>query len=76
MFKNENWKFYIYFQDHEPPHIYVRGKKAEARFNIQTLECMKNFGFNARAILKIRIALALRREKLLERWNEYKKETD
>jgi len=68
-----NLKIVIYPKDHKPAHVHVVGPEAEAKFNIDTLECIENYGFDEKSIRRIRTYLESRKDRLKEAWDEYQK---
>lgn len=68
---NGRFKVAIYFHDHAPPHVHVLGPGAEARFAIDTLECLSSVGFNATTRNRIKKLLVVHKDLLMEAWNEY-----
>lgn len=66
---------YIYFKDHNPPHVHVYKAGAEAVFRISDLEVVHNNGFSAKAIGRIQTWLAINIDSLTEAWNEIAEES-
>ncbi len=67
-------RVYIYFRDHNPPHVHVKMAGASAVFNIKTLACIGADGFSERALGRIQAELVSRRDFLMEKWDEYQEE--
>lgn len=67
-------KVQIYFKDHNPPHVHVIGRGAEARFYLDTLECYYVRGFNEWETNRMKKKLREQKSRLLEAWNEYQEE--
>lgn len=67
------WKFrvMIYPKDHSPAHVHVVGPDAEAKFDVQTMECIANNGFSEKTIKRIKEYLKDRKQSLMEAWHEY-----
>ncbi len=67
------WKFrvLIYPKDHAPAHVHIVGPDAEAKFDIETLECIESFGFSQKTLKQIKGYLEKRKGTLKEAWNEY-----
>ncbi len=61
----------IYPKDHSPAHVHVIGPDAEAKFDINTMECIESYGFSQRTLKRIKDYLEERKETLLEAWHEY-----
>lgn len=66
-------KFKIYFRDHNPPHVHVEGRGAEAVFELSSCKCIENNGFSLQAINKIEKLIREKKERFLEAWNDYQK---
>ena len=73
IFEAKNLKFQIYFKDHNPPHVHVVGKGAEAMFSLKTFKCLENNGFSARTINEISRIICEKSEEFLEAWHDYQK---
>lgn len=71
VYEAKNLRFMIYFKDHNPPHVHVKGPAAEAVFNLGTCECKKNTGFSAQAISRISKIVREKKQAFLEAWNDY-----
>ena len=61
----------VYPKDHKPAHVHVIGPEAEAKFNIETLECIENSGFSEKSLRRIKEYLKERQETLRRAWYEY-----
>lgn len=44
----------IYPKDHAPAHVHVVGPDAEAKFDIETMECLKALGFRKKRSSKLK----------------------
>jgi hypothetical protein len=73
VFEVKNLKFKIYFKDHNPPHVHVEGRGAEAVFDLGSCICVKNSGFSQQAINKITEFVREKRAVFLEAWHDYQK---
>ena len=69
----KNLKFKIHFRDHNPPHIHVQGKGAEAVFLLNSGECIENKGFSAKTINQLGNLVREKTKIFLEAWDEYQK---
>ncbi|MCB9062123.1 MAG: DUF4160 domain-containing protein [Halobacteriovoraceae bacterium] len=67
-------KFYIYPHDHRPPHIHIIGVECEAKFIIETGECISAHGFSQRAINRLSDSVLKYSEDLMIAWREYEGE--
>lgn len=61
----------IFPKDHSPPHVHVFGPEGEAKFEIDTLDCISSTGFPQRTLWKIQCYLLKHQSYLKEAWNEW-----
>ena len=73
VYEVKSLKFVIYFRDHNPPHVHVKGRSAEAVFDLKTCECIENNGFSSRAINRIGGMITEKKQLFLEAWHDYQK---
>lgn len=73
IFQVWNLRIVIYPKDHEPAHVHVIGPQGEAKFDIETMECMENHGFSEKSLRRIKEYLKERKTNLLEAWDDYQK---
>lgn len=71
LLRAKNLRIVIYPKDHDPPHVHVIGPGAEAKFLIDSLDCVYSRGFSKRALREIRDYLRVRKGILLEAWHDY-----
>jgi hypothetical protein len=71
VFRTRNYRIVIYPKDHRPAHVHIIGPDAEAKFDINTLECISSHGFSQKALKTIQEFLESRQKRLLEIWDEY-----
>lgn len=69
--RTRNLRIVIYPKDHNPPHVHVLGPDAEAKFLLETMECVSSRGFSKKALAEIEYFLIQKKNILLEAWNEY-----
>ena len=69
--KTKNLKIKIYPKDHRPPHVHILGPGVSAKIEIESLECIANYGFTLAEIRRIQNFLSLWQVFLLESWNDY-----
>jgi hypothetical protein len=65
----------IWSNDHNPPHVEafwpsMRKPEARAKFSLENLECVENYGFSRTDVKSIQEELRKRHAKLWEGWNE------
>jgi hypothetical protein len=66
------YRFHFFSNEgNEPPHIHVKAGSDEAKFWLDPVELVANFGFNARELNEVEGLVRENRQKLLEAWNEY-----
>ncbi len=66
------YRFYFFSnKGNEPPHIHVKAGSDEAKFWLDPVELVANYGFNARELNELEGLVRENRQKLLEAWNEY-----
>ena len=64
--------FFFYSQEgNEPPHIHIRKAGAIAKFWLETLELVENYGFSSSQIQFIRKAIKDNQDLLIEARNEF-----
>lgn len=71
----------IWSNDHSPPHVEafwpsMKKPEAQAKFLLDTLECVECRGFSAKDVKRIQQELRKRHEKLLEGWRQIHGEED
>jgi hypothetical protein len=69
LLRAKNLRIVIYPKNHYPPH--VLGPDMEAKFLIESLECVYSRGFSEKALKQVRDYLKGKKAFLLEAWNEY-----
>lgn len=70
IFRIRNLRICIYPKDHYPPHLHVLGPGAEAKFELETMECFFSRGFKESTLKEIKKVLLKEKTLLLEVWNE------
>ena len=64
----------VYFYSHEPgepPHVHVDRDDSSAKFWLNPVALVVNFGFPARELRAIEKIVRENQQKLIEAWNEY-----
>ena len=74
VFRTRNLRIVIYPKDHEPPHVHAIGPDAEAKFEIETLNCFFSRGFTTKDLKRIQSYLDSQKEYLMEVWNDNQKD--
>ncbi len=71
LLRTKNLRVVVYPKDHGPPHIHVIGPDAEARFQLEDMECIFSRGFSKGALKRIGQFLRDKEELLKEAWDEF-----
>ncbi|MEK6373163.1 MAG: DUF4160 domain-containing protein [Acidobacteriota bacterium] len=69
-----NGPYRVYFYSHEPgepPHVHVDRDESSAKFWLQPVALVVNFGFPARELRTIETMISENQLKLMQAWNEY-----
>ena len=64
-------RFFFYSNDHNPPHVHVRSTDGEARFIIETDECIENNGLKNKDIFLAESIIEENKQIFLARWVEF-----
>jgi hypothetical protein len=64
---------FVFFSNEgqEPPHIHVKAGGDEAKFWLDPVELVVNYGYNARELNQIKQMIEENRQLLLEAWHEH-----
>jgi hypothetical protein len=66
------YRFYFYSHEpNEPVHIHVDRHDLSAKFWLNPVQLVRNFGFRAHELREIQSLVARNQGKLLEAWNEF-----
>ncbi|MFY9562034.1 MAG: DUF4160 domain-containing protein [Terriglobales bacterium] len=66
------YRFYFYSHEpNEPPHIHVDRDDLSAKFWLEPVQLVSNFGFRANELRTIQSMVTRHREEFLEAWNEF-----
>ena len=71
VFVFRNVKFVIHAKDHNPPHVHAVSPDAEAKIDLELLECFFSRGYTEKDLKLILKFVRQNRDKLMEVWNEY-----
>ena len=63
--------FFFSNEGREPPHIHVKAGSDEAKFWLNPVQLVVNYGFNGRELSQIQQLIEPYHEDLLEAWNEH-----
>ena len=66
------YRFYFYSHEpNEPPHIHVDRDDLSAKFWLEPVQLVRNFGFRANELRTIQSLVMQHREEFMEAWNEF-----
>ncbi len=70
------FRFFFWSNEHDPMHVHVSKGDAEAKYNIETLILVENFGFKKNELRLIESIIEENKEIIAERWKEFFKKGD
>lgn len=65
------FRFLFYSNDHKPIHVHIIKDGHEAKYNIEPLELVYNYGFKKNEISLIESLIEENHDVIISRWNEY-----
>lgn len=65
------FRFFFWSNEHNPIHIHISKGDAEAKYNIESLELVENYGFKKSELRLIESILEENKEIIIDRWHEY-----
>lgn len=65
------FRFFFWSNEHDPIHIHISKGDAEAKYNIESLELVENYGFKKSELRLIESVLEENKEIIIDRWHEY-----
>lgn len=65
------FRFFFWSNDHEPIHVHVAKGDSEAKYNVENIELLDNFGFKRNELRMIEAIIEENKEIIIERWHEY-----
>lgn len=66
------YRFYFYSHEpNEPPHVHVDREDCTAKFWLQPVSLVRNFGFSAAEVNRVQSIVESHQEQLLEAWHGY-----
>ena len=63
--------FFTSFDCTEPPHVHVERENKTCKFWLEPLGLVRNHGFDARELGRIRQLIGLHHAKIMEAWHEH-----
>ncbi len=64
-------RFFFYSNDHLPKHIHIEKGESTAKFNVDFIELVKSYKFNASELKQIRNLVEENQELLIKKWDEF-----
>lgn len=65
------FRFFFWSNDHAPIHVHISKGECEAKFNVENVELIENFGFKKNELKMIESILEENKDIIIARWNEY-----
>ena len=65
------YRFYFWSNEHEPIHVHVSKGDSEAKFNVNDVELIDNYGFKKNELRLIESLIEENKEVITARWKEY-----
>lgn len=65
------FRFFFWSNEHDPIHVHISKGDAEAKYNIESLELVENYGFKKSELRLIEAVLEENKEIIIDRWHEY-----
>ena len=65
------FRFFFWSNDHDPIHVHISKGECEAKFNVENVELIENFGFKKNELKMIESILEENKDIIIARWNEY-----
>ncbi|MDE6342597.1 MAG: DUF4160 domain-containing protein [Muribaculaceae bacterium] len=65
------FRFFFWSNEHDPIHIHIIKGEAEAKYNIEEVTLVENYGFKSNELRMIEAIIEENKEIIIERWNEY-----
>ena len=67
----DGFRFFFYSNEHLPKHIHVEKAEKTAKFNIESVELVKSYRFNANEMKIIRNLIEKNQELFNQQWDEF-----
>ena len=72
VFREKGYRFFFFSNEwNEPIHIHVARENDYAKFWLDPVALVKNYGFSARELTEIRKLVLINQESIKENWHEY-----
>lgn len=71
VFNENGFRFFFYSNEHLPKHIHIEKAEKTAKFNIEFVELIKSYRFQASELKTIRKIIEDNQEFFKQKWDEY-----
>jgi hypothetical protein len=71
IFKQNEFRFFFYSNDHLPKHVHIEKSGKTAKFHLNPIELVVSKKFSATELREIRILIQINLELLNTSWDEY-----
>ena len=68
------YRFYLWSNEHNPIHVHVEKGDCEAKYHINPLELVENYGFKCNELKMIESIIEENTEVIINHWNTYFRE--
>lgn len=65
------FRFFFWSNDHKPIHVHISKGDCEAKYHVENIELVENYGFKNNELRLIESILEENRDIIIERWNEF-----
>lgn len=65
------YKFFFWSNEHDPIHVHVSKGGSEAKYNVQTVSLIENYGFKRNELRMIESIIEENKEVIKEHWHAY-----
>jgi hypothetical protein len=65
------FRFFFWSNDHEPIHVHISKGDSEAKYKVEDIELVDNFGFKNNELRMIESIIEENKEIIIQRWHEY-----
>ena len=71
LFKVFGLRFFFYSNEHEPIHVHIRNADGEAKFNIETMQCIDNKGLKNKDLKLAEALIEENKSLIIRHWYNY-----
>lgn len=65
------YKFFFWSNDHDPVHVHVSKGGSEAKYNVETIALVENYGFKRNELRMIESIIEENKDVIVQHWNAY-----